>query len=420
MKRFYLLLLLLLPGWFTTKMTGQNDTLQALFRNSYETFDLMRNSKGIYRDSKIFFGSDYHPSSVASIGMGLISLCIADAMGWIDDGADQALLTLKSVAGATAGFNPARNASGFYRHWLDMNTGEAPDNWFSEYSTIDSGILTAGALFCKKYFCGNEDIQFYVDLLWNSTDWSKAIQSPQTGGIFLTMQENGEGVPSSITLPFNEYMIVAWLAMNQEADSPGVATELWNMHYANASNLLTVNYGNHLVLTDSPNHFLSSFVIQFPYYLCHYFTEDDAYINFLQNARAADSLWWDNHAAALPHQWGLGAGSANFGFGYHADAINNNPANIYSPHIIGGFLPVYPQGAADLLQLYRDGSSIYNLPGVVNGKILWRRSLDESAWDANEVQGVDYSTMLFGLASLPEFLGADFFSTYNNFFRRKL
>ena len=416
MKKYKHLLFCFCIGFLPISSIAQNDTLNLLFRNSYSTFDVMRNELGIYRDSKLFFGSDYHPSSVASIGMGLVSLCIADAMNWINDAEDRALLTLKSIAGETPGFFPDRNISGFFKHWIDMNTGESPSDWTSEYSTIDSGILMAGALFCKKYFCANNEIQTYVDTLWNSIDWSKAIQNPETGGIYLAMQPNGEGINGSVTLPFNEYMIVAWLAMNQEGNNLGNATQLWNNFYADAHDLMTRDYQGISVLTDSPNHYLSSFVIQFPYYLCHYFTENSTYLDFLSKARQTDSLWWANHPNALPHQWGLGAGSANFGFGYHACSVNNNPTAIYSPHIIGGFIPVYPEGAQDLLQLYREGSSSYNLPGVVGGKILWRRSLDEPAWNANEVQGVDYSTMLFGLASLPEFLGAAFFPTYNDFF----
>jgi hypothetical protein len=42
--------------------------------------------------------------------------------------------------------------------------------------------------------------------------------------------------------------------------------------------------------------------------------------------------------------------------------------------------------------------------------------LINTAWKAPEVQGIDYSTMLFGLAALPQFLGKDFFIRNNNFF----
>ena len=46
-------------------------------------------------------------------------------------------------------------------------------------------------------------------------------------------------------------------------------------------------------------------------------------------------------------------------------------------------------------------------------KVLWRYSLLDPSWRAPEIQAIDFSTMLFGLATLPEHLGNDFF-----YFRR--
>jgi hypothetical protein len=47
---------------------------------------------------------------------------------------------------------------------------------------------------------------------------------------------------------------------------------------------------------------------------------------------------------------------------------------------------------------------------------LWRYSLKQPNWKATEIQGIDYSTFLFGLASLPKFLGKKFFEKNNDFF----
>ena len=409
--KFTLLFFLMTPAF----LQGQSDTLNELFKNAYEVFELLRNEQGIYRDSKVFAGSDYHPSSVASIGMGLISLCIADQMGWIDDAEEKALITLKNIISTKPPFAPDRNISGFYRHWIEMETGAQA--WNSAYSTIDSGILTCGALFCKKYFCTNESIARCVDELWRSIDWSKAIQNPETGGIYLTMEPDGEGTPGAITLPFNEYMIVAWLAYHQESTiMPGPATELWHKFYATPSALPTKDFMGIPVLTDQANQFLSSFVIQFTYYLCHHFTTNQEYLSFFEHARQADSLWWRLQPLAQPFEWGLGAGSAANDTGYHPDGLDNNSLLIYSPHIIAGFLPTYPAGANDLIKLFKDGHSIYPLPNNNASQVLWRKSLVAPDWNANEIQGVDYSTMLFGLATLPSFLGPPFFATYNRFF----
>lgn len=412
-KCFYSLAIYLL-AIHPLQVVAQNDTLATLFRNSYATFELMRNDLGIYRDSKLFQGTDFHPASVASIGMGLMAECIATEMEWITDGEDRILATLRAMTGATEGFKPDRNETGYFKHWINMETGVC--EWNSEYSTIDSGILTAGALFASKYFCDNDSIRRYAQLLWESIDWSKAIQNPDTGGIFLSIEKNGAGTPNFVTLPFNEYMLVAWLAMKQEGNTPGRATELWAKHYADPNLLPTKDYGGIPLLTDNPARFLSSFVIQFPYYLCSYFNQHEGYLQYFKNAQRADSLWWTTVENAKPYQWGLGAGASILASGYHPDAINNNDSLTYSPHIIGGFIPVYQEGASDLLLLYEDGESIYQLPNVNQDEILWRKSLVRPDWVGSEVQGVDYSTMLFGLASLPEFLGKAFFEKNTQFF----
>ncbi len=76
MKKSIFLLFFLISIILTN---GQETAIDKLFRNSYHVWELQRNSIGIYRDSKLFTGDDYHPCSVANVGIGLISLCIADS-----------------------------------------------------------------------------------------------------------------------------------------------------------------------------------------------------------------------------------------------------------------------------------------------------------------------------------------------------
>jgi len=87
---------------------------------------------------------------------------------------------------------------------------------------------------------------------------------------------------------------------------------------------------------------------------------------------------------------------------------------VVSPPIIGGFIPVNPTAKNDLMSLYRANKGVYKLPGTAYD-ILWRYSVKDPAWTANEVQGIDYSTMLFGLATLTEHCGKDFFTINNNY-----
>jgi hypothetical protein len=405
-----ILFVLLLP--FTFVVNAQPEPqLDLLFRNSYTVFELQRLPNGMYRDSKLANGTDYHPISIANTGMGLIALCIADSMGWINNAEQLVVETLQSLTGHTPGFTPDRTTNGYYRHFMDISTGDQA--WNSEYSTIDTDILVCGALFSMKYF-KNSTITEYAMELWNSINFEAAIENASTGHIFLTMNQDGSGIPNALTSKYNEYMIVAWLAKNQSMDLNSLGNTFWNNHYETTSGLPTVNYNGHDVLSDNGFSFLSSFTHQFNYYLCHHFTTSTEYLTFFENAQKADASWWTS-TGSNSFEWGLGAGSA-VSSAYHADAINNNVDTIVSPHIIAGFIPVNPNGKTDLLNLWNNNLGKYQLPTGNADTILWRYSKTNPTWTPNEFIGVDHATMLFGLATLPEYLGDNFFSTNNDFF----
>jgi hypothetical protein len=409
MKSIILKILILICHFSIYAQTSPQ--IDTLYRNSYTVFELERLPNGMYRDSKLFIGTDYHPISIANTGMGLISLCIADSMGWINNAEQLALATLKTVTGNTAGFIPDRTSNGYYRHFMNINTGTQA--WNSEYSTIDTGILVSGALFCMKYF-QNSDINQYAMELWNSINFDAAIANPLTGQIYLSMNADGSGVSSSLTSPYNEYMIVAWLAKNYSNDSNSPGNTLWNNHYNSTNSFPAITYNGYSVLSDNGTSFLSSFTHQFNYYLCHYFTTSNEYLTYFENSQKADSSWWAT-TGSNSYEWGLGAGSA-INPSYHADAINNNNDQIVSPHIIAGYIPINQNGKDDLIILWNNNLGKYTLPTVNNDPILWRYSRSNTTWLPNEITGVDHATMLFGLSTLPEYLGSNFFSRNNDFF----
>lgn len=392
----------------------QSTSLPALQRDAYAVFEIARSENGLYRDSKVLNGNDYHPASSAAVGAGIIAEVIAYQEGWnaYSTTTDHILASLKTVTGHNPDLNFMTNASGYPLHWFNILTGDTL--WKVEYSTIDAAILTAGALFAKEAFCENDSIVHYADLFWNSIDWSKAIDDPQSGSIYRLMKEDGEGIPGEVTLPFNEYMLVAWLAMNQANGHPdSAATLLWNNHYADPHHLPTISYQGTDLLTDHPDNFLSSFVPQFSYFYCNYFTTNTTYLDFLTQARLADSIWWAVNVPNNAYRWGLGAGHCPVDPGYCVCAVGDDSLQIYSPPIIAGFLPVYPEAAQDLLQLHESGEATFTLPVETQREVLWRRSLTQPAWISDQIQLIDFATMLFGIT---EHLRPGFFAQYNDFF----
>jgi hypothetical protein len=366
----------------------------------------MRNDRGMYSDGGSFNAPHNQGScSIASVGMGLVTLCIADACRYDALAEAKVLKTLQALAGKVPGFNPSRNsANGFFRHFIDMNTGGGGG---SEYSSIDSGILTAGALFCKKYFSANQQIAQLADSLFLSIKWSAAIANPTTGQIYMIM----DNTPSAMTSPFNEYMIVAWLAKNYAPDNAR-AIELWNKWYATPQNCPKIKYSQYELLTDQAN-YMSNFVAEFPYYFVNPFTVSTVYWNYFLNHLNADRKWFRDNTTAPAYIWGTGAGSTPSG--YNADNFNNNPQATASPHIQAGFIPADTGIVLELNNLWKNNLGVYTFNNTDHTKILWKHSVRQPAWRAGAIQGVDFSTTVFGLAAHPRMLGCDFFKKYNNF-----
>ncbi|WP_108808277.1 T9SS type A sorting domain-containing protein [Aquimarina spinulae] len=412
-------------------------TLPQLMKNSYEVFKLLRTEKGVYRDSKrLFDNNDYHPGSTAATGMGLVTLCIANEKKW-ETTADQVIKTLETVTGHTPGFTLEVNATGFARHYFNLETGQ--NEWNQEYSSIDTAILMAGAFFAKEYFLDisapnratttqKSRIQTLVNELWSSIKWDEAIGDISKGTIYRDFYGNGKGKPDKVSTPFNEYIIVADM-INKSGAANG--TTLWNRFFKNPDNIIptaTYTYTNaqghpesNVTITDNHHgNFLSSFLVQFSYYLTNGFATNTAYQKYFKNAQKADKNWWkyvsehDNPISKESFEWGIGAGDANAKNGYHADKINDNWTKIVSPHIIAGFLPVDENKEVenDLLNLYKSGRGVYKLPNAAKDEILWRYSKEDVNWRPQAIQGVDFSTMLFGLYYLEN---PTFFTKYNNY-----
>lgn len=391
---------------------GQEISLAKLFNDGFTFFQLLRQENGIYRDALRFDGEHIHPASISVTGMGLVTLCIADRMEWISNAEERALTTLETVTGKNPSFLPDRNQTGYFRHWLDLRDGSRA--WESEYSTIDTAILVAAANFCRNYF-SSKRVDSLVEELFLSIDWSESIADASTGGLFREMKANGEGKAGTVSTPFSEYMLVAWLAWQEEQrkNETGPATALWQNTYADASQLKTKEYQGIPLLTDRDQGFLSHFTLQFCYFLCHEFTHSAAYRHWMERAAEADRLWWAQSLPQEPFAWGLGAGSVGYGYGYHADAIGNNKDRYISPHIIAGFLPVHKKGKQDLTLLLEQGNCLYKLPHTDSAFVLWRKSMEHPNWTAPDIQGIDYASMVLGLAVLPEFAGEDFYAKYN-------
>jgi hypothetical protein len=400
------------------------DFFDRQYHDSYALFDACRQPRtGLYADAYMTFGEnpDYR-CSIAATGVGLISLAVADMEGWDEDAAEKALLTLRACLGEVEGCQIARDtATGFFAHFVDMETGE---NLHSEISTIDTSLLVAGALFAGQHFKDKApQIGDLAQKLLQSIDWRVVVNDKEKGVINMVVKD-GKG---TLPLPaYNEYVMVSYLALLCQPEDKDIQ-DLWNNNFAEEqiSNLPQIHYRDIPVLTDhDAKAFLSSFVHQFPFYLVPEYATSPIYREFYQNACMADRLKWKELNDVGSYVWGYGAGP-NDGLhgGYHADKINNSPHDIASAYIVAGFLPVYPAGIYDLYALYRlhIPYDVYTNPEDKEDEMRFRAAYkyglhryswwhleQPNRWYPTKVTLIDWSSMLYGLTAFKR--GMSFFT----------
>ena len=106
-------------------------------------------------------------ASSAATGYGLAALPIGVEHGWINrkEAAGRARTTLRFLLNLP-------NQHGWVLHFLDKRNGQRV--WGSEYSSIDTALLVAGAIVCSEYFArdtANLDISALSDALYRRIDW---------------------------------------------------------------------------------------------------------------------------------------------------------------------------------------------------------------------------------------------------------
>ena len=240
-----------------------------LFQNSYKLYKDIRKSNGVYLDALALNGAGAKPAAIAANGIGLMSLCIADAMYAKTGDAVNWEATSNQVIATTQTFidfknNGKNNGAGMFPRYFRWESGSQEGTWPYEYSTIDNAIFAMGLYMCKNYFSSNATIVSNVNILLASMDYTKAIYSTQ---IAMVLDQTGN-TGSAFTIPFNEYMLVAWLAKNTNAANPGYAKSqtFWNKYFAHPTTapISRPNYFGYETLSDGG--YLSCFIPQFCYY----------------------------------------------------------------------------------------------------------------------------------------------------------
>lgn len=169
------------------------------------------------------------PCSVASVGFGLSSICIAVDHGWISREAarDRVLTTLRTFWEKPQGEGASDfiGYKGLFYHFLDMNS--ATRTWDSELSTIDTGLLFAGILDARQYFIGNDSVETQIralaDSIYYRADWE--FMRNGNAGILMGWKPVTQFAGYGQWLGYNEAMILYILALGSPTHP--VAPNAW-------------------------------------------------------------------------------------------------------------------------------------------------------------------------------------------------
>ena len=374
---------------------------ETLFHATLDFYgQLQRTTNGLYRDAFVInpAAAPSHICSTAATGVGLMALCMDFELSRDPAAPQKALQTLHAINRKITGFGIAREKAGYLQHFFSSQDGSGK----SSHSTVDTAILVVGALFCRNTFT-NQQIRAEADQLWNSIEWSVALAKPNGEQLYMVV-EDGKPREASKTFLFNEYYVLAWLIKESQLEKTGHSAVLpikelntWD------------NQGLKLLCCNGPWP-ECSFLVQFPFYMCHPCVSDPLYREFVLAQAKADQRACSQRTGVAEF-WGCGAGGTPTR-GYRANHYANNPDNVVSPHIIAGFMPVFPLAQEHLLKLYHDPQRRVQTPV---GALLPRFSVDKPDWHAPRIEAIDYASMLFGLAGIHPRLGMKFFDDKTTF-----
>lgn len=122
---------------------------------------------GLVKDRAKADGNDNRiVASIAATGFGLTALCIGEKRGYIatNDARERVAAALRFLWKKV----PAHR--GFFYHFANVNTGERM--WDSEVSSVDTALLLAGVLTCRRHFEPHSEISGLTYEIFDRVNWT--------------------------------------------------------------------------------------------------------------------------------------------------------------------------------------------------------------------------------------------------------
>jgi hypothetical protein len=173
-------------------------------------------------------------SSVAAIGFALTAYPIGVERGYVsrDQARQRTLTTLRFLWNAPQGPAAAgvTGHQGFFYHFLNADGSRFQT---VELSTVDTGLLLGGVLFCQEYFDGSDaaelEIRQLADSLYRRVNWQWA--QPRPPGIAMGWYPE-QGFHHLDWRGYNEAMLVYIMALGSPTfPIDSTAWDLWTADY---------------------------------------------------------------------------------------------------------------------------------------------------------------------------------------------
>lgn len=350
-----------------TDVTIQNDMdfVNLWQKRMFKFFwDCANPANGLIRDR----ATNWNECSIAAAGFGLSAICIGIERGWVSygDGYNRVLTTLNSFYDDPNNTNDfcVQGKDGLFYHFVDMNTGE----WINGkdgVSTIDTALLMAGVLTCRRYFAGTP-VETLADNIFRAADWASFKRQDHA----LYMLWTPLGGYSGKWLGYNEGMILYLMAIGSPTHSiPSTSWDAWAAGYH------WDTYYGYRVLTCPP-----LFTHQYSHCWVDFRGKKDNFANYFQNSINATlanraycrDIWYPQEDI-----WGMSATDSWDGykaFGYPPSAggndteINDGTVDPHSTIASLVFTPDYSISSSRYIyDQYKDDMwGIYGLTSGIN------------------------------------------------------
>jgi len=364
------------------------------------------------------------PSSIAAIGFALTVYPVAAERGIITraQAAQRTFTTLRNLYNLPQGPDRTGVAGhhGLFYHFLRIDDGLR--NRKSELSTIDTGLLMAGVLFCQSYFGGDspaeKDIRALADSLYRRVDWKWAMGNAE--GLMLEWTPE-KGFSQHTWRGYNEAMIMYILALGSPTHP--LAESVWKVW--TSSYVWGKYYGEEFVS------FGPLFGHQYSHCWIDYRGIKDEYmrargLDYFENSRRAtysqrayaveNPGQWKDYSQGV---WGVTAcdgpgdtvsvleGKRRGFWGYRARGVSFDwvgDDGTIAPTAAGGSVAFAPEICIPALKVMREryGDRVWRRYGFIDAfnPTFRRERTDEVGWFSDDYIGIDQGPIVIMIENL--------------------